>query len=37
MNPQLERLQDYPFTKLARLLKQVPLAVRAITDRLHHW
>jgi len=25
MNPQLERLQDYPFTKLARLLKQVPL------------
>ena len=25
MNPQLEHLQDYPFTKLARLLKQVPL------------
>tara|TARA_B100000767_G_scaffold263703_1_gene277758 strand:+ start:738 stop:1943 length:1206 start_codon:yes stop_codon:yes gene_type:complete len=26
MNPQLERLHDYPFTKLAHLLDQVPLA-----------
>ncbi|MBQ77949.1 MAG: succinyldiaminopimelate transaminase, partial [Cellvibrionales bacterium] len=25
MNPQLERLHDYPFTKLARLLEQVSL------------
>ena len=25
MNPQLERLHDYPFTKLASLLEQVPL------------